>query len=62
MRDISGEGDLREGRRAVGAGHREFAVCELDIRLGRLEQMGGNLLALVDDLVHGLDQRGAAHG
>ena len=62
VRHVGREGDLREGRRAVGAGHRELAVGELDIRLGRLEHMGGDLLALVDDLVHGLDQRGAAHG
>jgi hypothetical protein len=58
---IGGEGHLSERHGAVRAGDGEFAVGELDIGLSSLEQMGGDLLAFGDDLVHGLDQRGTAH-
>ena len=41
---------------------RELAVLELDIGLGGFEQVGGDLAALGDDLVHRLDDRRAADG
>ena len=39
---------------------RELAVLELDVGLGRLHQVGRDLLALVDDLLAGVDHRLAA--
>ena len=43
VRHIGGQRDLAEALRAVGAGDGELAVLELDIGLGRFEQMGGDL-------------------
>src|SRR2546423_304301 len=40
----------------------EFSAGELDIRVGRLEQVRGDLLALRDDLLAGEVQSRAAHG
>jgi hypothetical protein len=41
--------------RAVRASNSEFAVSKLDIGLSGLEQMGRDLLAFSNDLVHRLD-------
>ena len=60
VRHVGGEGDLAEGLLAVGAGDPVLAVRELDVGDARLEQMGGDLLALVDDLVDRLVDRRAA--
>ncbi len=60
VRHIGGQRDLAQGLRAVGAGDGKGAVLELDIGLGRFQQVGGDLPALGDDLVHRLDDRGAA--
>ena len=46
--------------RLVGAGDPELAVLELDVGFGRLHQVGRDLLALVDDLVAGVDHGLAA--
>ena len=61
VRHIGGQRDLAQTLRAVGAGDGELAVLELDIGLSGFQQMGGDLLALGDDLVHRLDERAAAH-
>ena len=42
------------------AGDGKLAVLELDVGFRGFEQVGRNLLALGDDLVHRLDDRGAA--
>ena len=62
VRDVRGERDLAERLAAVGAGDGELAVLELDVRLRRLEQVRGDLLAFGDDLVQRLDDRRAADG
>ncbi len=43
--------------RAVGAGDGEAAAGEFDVAFGRLQQMGGGLLALRDDQRGSLDDR-----
>ena len=45
---------------AVGAGHGEAAVLEHDVGFRRLQQVGRDLLRLVDHLVHRLDDGRAA--
>ena len=60
VRHVRGQRDFAERLAAVGAGDRELAVLELDVGLGRLEQVRGDLLALGDDLVERLDDRRAA--
>ena len=60
VRHIGGQRDLGERFRPVSTGDGELAVLELDIGLGGFEQMGGDLAALGDDLVHRLDDRAAA--
>ena len=42
-------GDLAEADRVVGAGHREAALRVLDVLFRRLQQVGGEALALRDD-------------
>ena len=62
VRHVGGERDARERHALVGARHLEDAVLEHHVGVGRLHQVGGDLLALGDDLVQRLDDRGAAHG
>ena len=61
VRHVGGKGHLGEGHFLVGAGNPEDALLELDVGVGRLEQVGGDLAALGDHLVDRLDDRGAAH-
>ena len=60
VRNVGGERDFPERLAAIRAGHGELAVLELDVGFRGLEQVRGDLLALVDDLVERLDDRGAA--
>ncbi len=57
-------GDLGDADAPVGAGDREVAAIvadrELDVDIGRFEQMGGDAFALGDDLVGGEPQGRAA--
>jgi hypothetical protein len=62
VRHVGGERHAAEGHLLVGAGDLELAVLELDVGVGRLQQVGGDLLALGDDLVHRLHDGRAAHG
>ena len=55
VRDIGSEHHLAHGLGLVGTGDGEIAVLELDVAFSGLEQMGGDLLALLDELVAGLD-------
>ena len=60
VRDVGGERDLGQRLRLVGAGDGEFAVLELDVVDRGFHQVGGDFLALGDDLVHRLHHRAAA--
>ena len=60
VRHVGGQRDVAPGDLLVGAGDLELAVLELDVGVGRLEQVGGDLLALGDHLVDRLDDRRAA--
>ena len=60
VRHVRGQRDLAERLAAIGARDGELAVLELDVGLGRFEQVRGDLLALGDDLVDRLDDGGAA--
>src|SRR5207244_3127989 len=53
-------GKLHDGDRAVRAGDDKAAIFELDVGGGRLQHVGGDLLALFDHLGGGFDDRGAA--
>src|ERR1700730_18205554 len=48
---------LLDAEPPIGAADREHAVGELDIRLGRLEEVRGDAAPLGDQLVGGLDER-----
>ena len=61
VRHVGGERDRTERHGLVGARDREHAVLELDVGIGGLEQMRGDLLALVHHLVQRLDDGGAAN-
>ena len=61
VRHISRERDLAKGFGLVGAGDGELAVLEHDIAFGRFQHMGGDFLALGDDLVDRLHHSRAAH-
>ena len=50
-------GELEDADAAVGAGDGEAAVRELDVDHRRLEHVGGDLLALLDQHVAGLEER-----
>ena len=62
VRHVGRKGDLGNAHGLVGAGDGEVALPKLDIRFGGFQCMGGDLLALGDDLVDRLDDRGAADG
>ena len=62
VRHVSSQRDLAQSLRSVGAGDGELAVLELDIGFGRFEQVCSDLAPFGDDLVHRLDDRGAADG
>ncbi len=63
VRHVGGEGDLAEGDLLVGRAFHHELACDIFHVLGvRFEQMRGDQLALLFDLVHGHDERGAAHG
>ena len=59
-REISGAGDLAECHAAVCAADRELAGGEFDILLAGLEQVAGDLSALVDDFADRLGNGSAA--
>ena len=52
--------DLLQRQLAIGAGDGERAVGEVDVRLGRLQHVRGELLAFLDHLVRRHRQRRAA--
>jgi hypothetical protein len=58
--EISGANELAECHAAVGAADRELTSGELDILLAGLEQVGGDLSALVDDFASRLGDGAAA--
>ena len=60
VRGIGGERHHRQRDRLVGAGDLELAVLDDDVVLGRFELMRGDLLGLGFDLLHRLDDGGAA--
>lgn len=60
VRHIGRQRDLRERDVAIGACDGELAVLEFDIGFGCFEQVGGDLLAFRDDLVHRAHDGGAA--
>ena len=60
VRGVGGERDHRQRDRLVGAGDLELAVLDDDVVLGRLQRMRGDLLGLGLDLLHRLDDGGAA--
>ena len=60
VRHIGRERHLAEGLLLVGARDLEHAAVVLDVVLGCLEQVGGDLLAFGDDLVERLHDRRAA--
>ena len=60
VRHVGGERHLAQRFRLIGTGDGELAVLELDVIERGFHQMGGDLLALGDHLVHRLDHRGAA--
>ena len=49
-----------DAKAAVGAGDREQAVLEDDVGLRRFQQMGGDLAALLNQLLGGVRRGGAA--
>ena len=53
-------GQFHDADRAIGAGDHKPAGAEFDVRDRRLQHMCGDLLAGLDDLVAGGDDRGAA--
>src|SRR5262249_56901059 len=61
-RKIRGAGDLAERHAAVGAADRELAGGEFDVLLAGLEQVAGDLSALVDDFTDSLGDGGTADG
>ena len=62
VRHVGRERHLAEHLLLVGAGDLEHAAVVLDVAFRRLQQVRGDLLALGDDLVERLDDRGAADG
>ena len=62
VRHVGGERHLAERLLLVGARHLVGAAVVLDVALRRLHQVRGDLLALGDDLVQRLHDRGAADG
>ena len=62
VRHVGGECHLAEHFLPVGARHLELAALVLDVRLARFQQVGGDLLALGDDLVERFHDRRAADG
>ena len=62
VRHIGREYRLRQRHVLVGAGHLEGAVLEHDVGHRCFHQMGGDLLALGDDLVGGFHDRRTADG
>src|SRR5262249_28989294 len=53
-------GEVHDADRRIGARNHKAAVHELDVGSGRLEHMRGDLLAALDHLGAGFDQRGAS--
>jgi hypothetical protein len=53
---------LVDAHGAVGAGDGEAAVLELDVALGRFQEMRAELLALGDNVVADRDDGAAPHG
>src|SRR5271157_2514518 len=60
VRHIGGQSDLGERYGPVGTRDGELASLELDVGLGRFEQVGGNLLSLAHHFVDRLDESRAA--
>src|SRR5262245_8379908 len=52
--------EIHDADRRIGAGNNEAAVRELDVGGGSLEHMRGDLLAALDHLDAGFDQRRAS--
>jgi hypothetical protein len=59
-REIGRTRNLAKCHAAVGAADRELAGGELDVLLARLEQVGGDLSAVVDDFASRLGDGAAA--
>src|SRR5262244_3214172 len=63
VRNVRGERDGAEGHRlAGGTAHLELPARVLDVARGGFQEVSGDLLALLLDLVHRHLERGAAHG
>ena len=60
VRHISRQRDFAERLLFVGAFHLIGAVLEHHVGFGGFEQVGGDLAALVDDLLQGIDDGRAA--
>ena len=61
VRHVRRQRHLAKRLGAIGAGHAEHAVLELDVGVGCLEQVRGDLLGLGLDLVECFHDRRAAH-